>query len=216
MTTINSTDALSVASTTKKSSSLDQEAFLKLMTTQLKTQDPFDPVDNSQMVAQMAQFSSVAGIAEMNASLKTISASIGGSRIGDAAGWIGKNALVPSAVAAPLGDGSYRGEVTLDKAATAVTLSLVDASGAVRHTENLGGQAAGTFQFAWNGKDAAGNAVAGPLKVVVNADAAEGAVTPAISTWTGITGVQSPADGAATRLVTPIGNFDPTAVARLG
>jgi flagellar basal-body rod modification protein FlgD len=57
-------------------SSLDQSAFLRLMTTQLKEQDPFNPMDNSQMVAQMAQFSSVAGISEMNGSLKSIAAQI--------------------------------------------------------------------------------------------------------------------------------------------
>jgi flagellar basal-body rod modification protein FlgD len=51
---------------------LDQTAFLRLMTTQLNAQDPFNPMDNTQMVAQMAQFSSVAGISEMNASLRAI------------------------------------------------------------------------------------------------------------------------------------------------
>jgi flagellar basal-body rod modification protein FlgD len=55
---------------------LDQNAFLRLMTTQLKAQDPFDPVDNQQMVAQMAQFSSVAGISEMNTSLRAIASQI--------------------------------------------------------------------------------------------------------------------------------------------
>lgn len=52
---------------------LGQTDFLRLMTTQLKEQDPFNPVDNQAMVAQMAQFSSVAGISEMNTSLKSIS-----------------------------------------------------------------------------------------------------------------------------------------------
>ncbi|MBK6708655.1 MAG: flagellar hook capping protein [Sphingomonadales bacterium] len=51
---------------------LDQTDFLQLMSTQLQQQDPFDPVDNQTMVAQMAQFSSVAGISEMNASLRSI------------------------------------------------------------------------------------------------------------------------------------------------
>jgi flagellar basal-body rod modification protein FlgD len=51
---------------------MGQTDFLRLMTTQLKEQDPFDPVDNQAMVAQMAQFSSVAGISEMNVSLKDI------------------------------------------------------------------------------------------------------------------------------------------------
>lgn len=51
---------------------LGQNDFLRLMTTQLSAQDPFDPVDNQQMVAQMAQFSSVTGISEMNISLQSI------------------------------------------------------------------------------------------------------------------------------------------------
>ena len=51
---------------------LGQTDFLRLMTAQLKQQDPFAPVDNQAMVAQMAQFSSVAGISEMNTSLKGI------------------------------------------------------------------------------------------------------------------------------------------------
>jgi flagellar basal-body rod modification protein FlgD len=55
---------------------LGQTDFLRLMTTQLKEQDPFDPVDNQAMVAQMAQFSSVAGISEMNVSLKAIAEQI--------------------------------------------------------------------------------------------------------------------------------------------
>jgi flagellar basal-body rod modification protein FlgD len=55
---------------------LGQTDFLRLMTTQLKEQDPFNPVDNQAMVAQMAQFSSVAGISEMNVSLKAIAEQI--------------------------------------------------------------------------------------------------------------------------------------------
>lgn len=51
---------------------LGQTDFLRLMSTQLQQQDPFNPVDNQAMVAQMAQFSSVAGISEMNVSLKAI------------------------------------------------------------------------------------------------------------------------------------------------
>ena len=70
----NAIDALragQVAST--QNGTLDQNAFLKLMTTQLKTQDPFAPVDNAQMVAQMAQFSALAGTSRSTVSHFTIS-----------------------------------------------------------------------------------------------------------------------------------------------
>lgn len=52
--------------------SLGQGDFLRLLTVQMQQQDPFDPVDNKEMLAQMAQFSSLAGVAETNASLERI------------------------------------------------------------------------------------------------------------------------------------------------
>jgi flagellar basal-body rod modification protein FlgD len=52
---------------------LNQGDFLELMTTQMQMQDPFDPMDNSQMLAQMAQFSQLAGVSEMGDTLKSIS-----------------------------------------------------------------------------------------------------------------------------------------------
>ena len=225
MTLISATsaaDTLSIASTsaaaTKKSSTLDQSSFLKLMTTQLKTQDPFAPMDNTQMVAQMAQFSQVAGVAEMNASLTTIKDGLAASRIGDAAGWIGRSALVASDSATPLADGSYAGEVALPAAARSVTLDLVDGDGALVHSRSFGAQPAGTIGFAWDGKAADGTTVAanGPLTMRVSAIGADGAVAATTASWAAIGGVQSPAGGAATRLVTPLGLIAPDAALKLG
>ena len=195
---------------------LDQTAFLRLMTTQLTTQDPFNPVDNTQMVAQMAQFSQVAGIAEMNASLKAIAASLGPSRLSDAAGWIGKSMLVEADVATPLRDGSYAGEIDLPEGADGVTVSLVDANGAVVHSQALGAQEPGSVPFAWDGKNAAGEpAAGGPLRLVVSATKDGAAFTPATATWTSIGGIQSPASGGASRLVTGLGLLAPEAALRL-
>lgn len=79
MTTIQNVNAANLPVMPKGNAEkqLGQTDFLRLMSTQLKQQDPFDPVDNQAMVAQMAQFSSVAGISEMNVSLKAISTQIG-------------------------------------------------------------------------------------------------------------------------------------------
>lgn len=214
-------DALRVGqkTTTQESApsgTLDQNAFLKLMTTQLKTQDPFDPVDNSQMVAQMAQFSTLAGTSEMNTSLKAMAADIAASRVGNVAGWIGKNALVPSSTATPLADGSYAFEADLPEAATSVRIDMVDSSGAVVHSEMLGAQGKGSLGIAWDGKAADGSVAAtGPLKVMVTAYGANGAMDPAISTWTTVNGVQSPATGGNAKLVTPLGLVAPDEALRL-
>lgn len=55
---------------------LGQADFIKLMTVQLQQQDPFEPVDNKEMLAQMAQFSSLAGIDGVNTTLQQISAKL--------------------------------------------------------------------------------------------------------------------------------------------
>ncbi len=60
-------------STGRDYASLGQADFLRLLTVQVQQQDPFDPVDNKEMLAQMAQFSSLAGINEVNATLQQIS-----------------------------------------------------------------------------------------------------------------------------------------------
>ena len=208
--------ASAVPAATKPAGAMDQNDFLRLMTTQLTTQDPFNPVDNTQMVAQMAQFSQVAGIAEMNKSLAAISAALAPGRLNDAASWIGRSMLVDSEVAAPQRDGSYSGEIALPKDADQVTVSYIDEQGRVVHSESLGAREAGTFSFGWDGKKGDGNvAASGPLRIVVNASANGEAIDAGTAAWTTIAGIQSPANGGATRLVTGLGLLSPEAAIRL-
>lgn len=203
------TSGKSTTTTTKSNGTLDQTAFLKLMTTQMQTQDPFNPVDNTQMVAQMAQFSATTGIAEMNASLKSMAAATASSRVGDAASWIGKSALVKSNTATALPDGGFAGNVTIPKDASQVNISLVDSTGKVVYNGNATNVAAGDIPFYWDGKGSDGNAVSGPLTVSVNAkDASAQQLSTTVSTWTTVSGVQSPATGT-TKLVTPLGVIAP-------
>ena len=60
------------ATTGRGMDSLGQGDFLRLLTVQMQQQDPFDPVDNKEMLARMAQFSSLAGVSETNATLEQI------------------------------------------------------------------------------------------------------------------------------------------------
>jgi flagellar basal-body rod modification protein FlgD len=208
--------ASSSTKTTKSNDNLDQAAFLKLLTTQMTTQDPFNPMDNTQMVAQMAQFSQVAGQAEMNASLKSIAEGTASSRLGGAASWVGKAALITSEDAAPLSDGSYAGSVTLPEKASRVDISLVDSTGKVVYTASASNVDAGDVPFYWNGKDSDGNAVAGPLTMSVYAKDSMAATMKGVSTasWATVTSVSSPASGTS-KINTPLGTFDPTAALQL-
>jgi flagellar basal-body rod modification protein FlgD len=209
------TTSSGTTNTAAKQNQVDQTTFLKLLTTQMQQQDPFNPVDNTQMVAQMAQFSSTAGIAEMNQSLKSMASDIAASRLGDASGWIGRAALVKSDVATQFNDGSYAGTITLPKAATNVNISLIDGNGQTVYNNTLGAQSAGELAFNWNGKDSEGNQIAsGPLKLRVSAVGADGVVTADTSTWTMVSAVQSPASGS-TQLVTGLGLISPSDALRL-
>lgn len=79
MTTISNTSAASATSASKTTAasktglgSLGSTDFLKLMTTQLQQQDPFNPTDNTQMLAQMAQFTSLSQTTEMNSGVSAL------------------------------------------------------------------------------------------------------------------------------------------------
>jgi len=200
----------------KSNGAIDQAGFLKLLTTQMTTQDPTAPMDNTQMVQQMATFSQVAGTAEMNQSLKSMATDLAASRFGDASGWIGRAALVNSDIAAPASNGAYAGEITLPADAKDLSISLVNADGQIVHNAELGARSAGAISWSWDGKDTAGKAVPGPLRMIVNASPASGSasITPTLAAWTEVASVQSPASGA-TKLVTGLGSFAPSDVQAL-
>ena len=194
------------------SQTLDQADFLQLMTTQLQYQDPLSPMDNNQMVAQMAQFSQLESTSESNSYLQNISDALTGTRLSDAASWIGKSMLVQNNIATPDGSGAYGGELTLSQDAQDVAVDLVDSSGNTVKTIDLGAKKAGAADFYWDGKDDNGNYVAGgPLQVSVR-----GGQTSNVATWASIVAVQSPASGADAQLITALGNYKPTDAIRLG
>jgi flagellar basal-body rod modification protein FlgD len=194
------------------SNSIDQAGFLRLMTAQMEYQDPFEPMDNNQMVSQMAQLSQLEGQNNSNRTLKEIADALSGTRLSDAASWIGKSMLVKSNIAAPDRYGQYAGELTLPKDAEGVAVDLVDEAGETIRTIELGSVKAGNVGFYWDGKNEAGEQVTTQaLKVRVR-----GAAPSQIATWASIAAVQSPAGGANAQLITPLGNYAPADALRLG
>jgi len=102
------------------------------------------------------------------------------------------------------------GTITLPSDASQVGISLVDASGAVVYNGTASNVPKGDVPFYFDGKDASGKAIPGPLKISVNAkDASAQQISATSSAWTSITGVSSPASGT-TKLITGVGTIDPT------
>lgn len=73
---VTGTSPMTSSSSNSGFSALGQQDFFKLLTVQMQMQDPFDPVDNKEMLAQMAQFSSLAGISDMGDTLSSIASKL--------------------------------------------------------------------------------------------------------------------------------------------
>ena len=205
------------AVSTSASQTLGQADFLKLMTAQLQNQDPFNPVDNTQMVAQMAQFSSLSGITEMSSTLKTIAAKLTGTSTTDAMAYVGKTVLTPGDTAFARTTGGIAGAVELDGDATDVTVTIQNASGATLKTLNLGQQARGTANFDWDGTtDSGAEAGVGPFKVTVSATNAGKAVATTPLVWAPVNSVSMPASGNPVLNVAGLGAIDISAVRQIG
>ncbi|WP_201313889.1 FlgD immunoglobulin-like domain containing protein [Dyella sp. EPa41] len=145
------------------SSTMTQADFLKLMTAQLQAQDPTNPVDNSQFVSQMAQFSQLSTTQQLDTDLQTLSSNINSalqtSQVLSSSNLVNRQVMVPSSTMSYDGTGSMKGAVNVT-AASSVTVQVLDGSGNVVRTIPLGSQSTGLSQFTWDGKDDNGNTVA--------------------------------------------------------
>ena len=133
------------------SDKLGQSDFLKLMTTQLQNQDPFAPMDNGDFIAQMAQFSTVTGIQDMNASLGKLVEEFDQARIATASNLLGHSVLVPGNIGRPDDEGELPGVLDLPEATISTQLNYVDAdTNNSLFKEDLGPRAAGLVGFKWS------------------------------------------------------------------
>ena len=133
------------------SDKLGQSDFLKLMTTQLQNQDPFAPMDNGDFIAQMAQFSTVTGIEEMNSSLGKLVEEFDQARIATASNLLGHSVLVPGNIGRPDENGELYGVLDLPEATISTELIYRDAeTNSELFRDELGPKAAGLVGFKWD------------------------------------------------------------------
>jgi flagellar basal-body rod modification protein FlgD len=144
----------------------DTDKFMTLLVTQLKNQDPLNPLDNAQLTSQLAQLSTVTGVNKLNTTLETLKSSYQSSESLQAANMIGHGVLVEGNFAS-LSSGKAIMGVELATAADSVQVIVTDPkTGKDVQTINLGPQAAGTTPLSWDGMadvpalDKDGNAVA--------------------------------------------------------
>lgn len=190
-----------VAPAGSSSTTLGQDAFLKLLTEQMKNQDPLDPMKNEDMVAQMATFSNVAGISEMNSTLKGLASQLSTANSAQAISYVGKTVLVEGNTAYPNTDGSLDAVLPLESDATEVTVHISDSAGNLLRTINMGAQPKGDVDIKWDGKtDDGGDAPAGPYKVAAAVRQNGTTIAGKVNVWAPVTSVSLGSDGNGTML----------------
>ena len=131
--------------------SSDFETFLKMLTVQMQNQDPLNPIDSSDYAVQLATFSGVEQQVRTNQILSDLSELLGGSGLGQAAQWIGKDVLAV-APASFAGD-PLTIEIPAARRAESLALIVRDAGGAVVATGPI---PPGAASVDWDGTDAYG------------------------------------------------------------
>lgn len=139
----------------KNADALGQADFLRLMTEQLKHQDPLNPMENSAFLGQLAQFSTVQGIQNLNASVAGFSSAMASDQLLRGATMVGREVLLPASKVALPADGEASGVVAAP-APGLVTFEVTDANGLPVRQFTVPATAAGEVPFAWDGTNAAG------------------------------------------------------------
>lgn len=189
--TASSSDSADIASALSNDSGLGENAFLQLLVAQMKNQDPLQPMDNTDFVAQLAQFSNLEQVMGINSRLDTLAAQGRGLQNTQAANLVGQVVTINGANVTLDGSGAAASYgFSLGAAAAATTITVTDSSGNVVRTMDGGAHPAGITQLAWDGKSDAGVLQpAGTYTITVAATSSNGA--PITVTQNGTGTVQS-------------------------
>jgi flagellar basal-body rod modification protein FlgD len=172
-TLVNSLNTPSAATKTKESTAgknqIGQDQFLQLLITQLKNQDPLDPMKNDQFAVDMAQFTQVEQLMKINEALSKSSS----GDMGSLATYLGKEVILKGDSISVAGGngGNLRLSLAADSATTEV--EILGSDGTVKATKSVGALAKGehsvsladlnlpdgTYGFRVKGTSAQGGAV---------------------------------------------------------
>jgi len=150
--------AIAGATSSMGAGALGRDEFLTLLVTQLKNQDPLNPLESQDFTAQMAQFSSLEQLFDVNASLAGIQAAITARENDSNLDYIGKEVKAAGNTLYNSDDSLDQGSYYIEDGAE-VTVTIYDGDGREVRRIEAGYQDAGEYELAWDGRDAAGTRV---------------------------------------------------------
>jgi flagellar basal-body rod modification protein FlgD len=125
------------------------DRFLKLLVAQMQNQDPLNPMDNAQVTTQMAQIQTVSGIDKLNTTVQGLNSQFAQLQALGGAALVGRDVLIEGNRLVADADGVGRGGFELASQADHVKLEVLDASGRVIDSSDLGAMASGRHTFDW-------------------------------------------------------------------
>ena len=159
ITAVESVTTAEIQSAATAGDTMGQTQFLELLVAQLQNQDPLNPADSTEFTSQLAQFSSLEQMTNMNTSLTQIGKSLGTNNNFQAVGYIGKEIVAEGNTLWVDSESIDPILVTLDTDATSLYVNIYDDSGDLVRQINAGSVAAGNHNLSWDGNNSAGNPV---------------------------------------------------------
>ncbi len=191
VTEISAASTALAASVPQAAESMGKEAFLKLLITQLQNQDPLNPTDSTEFTAQLAQFSSLEQLSNVNANLTRLEQYQASINNAQAVAFIGKEIVSKGNELQLAGSQPVACEFDLGADAQRVVVSVYSSSGAFVTDITGTALAGGRQSLTWNGRDRNGSPVAdGTYSFEIQAEAADSTRVEATSLTRGrVTGV---------------------------
>jgi len=187
---------------TPQKTSMGQSEFLTLFTTQLKNQDPTDPVKNEAFVAQLAQFSQLEASVAMKTSMESLVGSMKNDRMLGAASLIGKSVSVPDGPVTVTDNTVSQGTINLPTGADGIRLQVFSDQGQLVRTQIIGAQPVGDTTLAWDGMNDSGAAAPnGTYRYVATVNRAGKITTPTVNTLATVRSVSSAGTADGTLLL---------------
>lgn len=165
MTAVNATDASDVLSQYQLkqqnggqgTSELGRNEFMELMLAQLKNQNPLEPQENGEFIAQLAQFSSLEEMQKLSGTVDDVVGQFRSTQALQASAMVGRSVLAPSSVGILGAEGGVRGTIEVPASTGSLKLSIENASGERVRQLDLGSVGQGVKSFEWDGTDGSGN-----------------------------------------------------------
>jgi flagellar basal-body rod modification protein FlgD len=190
-------DALKTSSSTEpkvdepNNGTLTQEDFFALLSQQLSMQDPSNPVDNDQMISQMASFSQIDALDNLNTEIQNLNALTTSNQALQASSLVGQTVLIPSSRSVMETDGQpLKGVALVGDGAQSLKIDVKDQAGQLIHSFPVEVGEGGNVNFVWDGTKADGTlAPAGTYEFVAQTKVDGKTQEVAVSTYAHVSSV---------------------------